>query len=93
MSCANPFAVSYRRVRSFSSAFMTIQSSSPRTSFVSRAGSILRCEEIDGSASFESLNRVEGLVGSSSRMRRSTSVYAALRSLSRSSGVEPVRSS
>ena len=32
---ARPLAVSYRRVRSFSSAFITIQSSSPRTSRVS----------------------------------------------------------
>ena len=42
MSRAKPLAVSYRRVRFFSSAFITIQSSSPRTSFASRAGSVCR---------------------------------------------------
>ena len=42
MSAARPLAVSYRRVRSFSSAFSTIQSRSPRSSFDSFAGSVLR---------------------------------------------------
>ena len=37
----NPVAVSYRRLRSFSSARITIQSSSPLTSLVNRAGSVL----------------------------------------------------
>ena len=70
MSRARPLAVSYRRVRSFSSAFITIQSRSPRTSLASRAGSVPRCAAIDASASLESLSRVLGLGGSSSRIRR-----------------------
>ena len=37
-TAANPFAVSYRRVRSFSSAFITIQSRSPRNIFWSFEG-------------------------------------------------------
>ncbi len=53
-------AVSYRRFRSFSSAFITIQSSSPRTTFVNFAGSVCRCAEIDGSEAFESDSRVLG---------------------------------
>jgi hypothetical protein len=44
---AKPFAVSYRRLRSFSSAFITIQSNSPRTSFGSFSGSLCRCAAID----------------------------------------------
>ena len=47
-------------VRSFSSAFITIQSSSPRTSRVSRAGSVLRCAEIDARRLSDSLSRVLG---------------------------------
>src|SRR5262249_36286394 len=42
MSSAKPLAVSYRRLRSFSRAFITIQSRSPRTSWLRRRGSILR---------------------------------------------------
>ena len=42
-SSARSFAVSYRRVRSFSIAFMTIQSRSPLISVDSRRGSVLRC--------------------------------------------------
>ena len=41
-SLANPLAVSYRRSRSFASAFITIQSSSPRTNRPSFAGSVWR---------------------------------------------------
>jgi hypothetical protein len=67
-------AVSYRRVRSFSSAFIAIQSSSPRTSFASRAGSVCRRAAIAGSISPEPLSRVLGFGGSSSRMRRSASL-------------------
>ena len=81
MSRAKPLAVSYRRVRSFSSAFITIQSRSPRTSFVSRAGSVRRCAASEGRRSPESLSRVEGFGGSSSRIRRRISEYAAWRSL------------
>ena len=93
MSRAKPLAVSYRRVRSFSIAFITIQSSSPRTSFVSLAGSVLRCAATDGSRSRDSESRVLGLGGSSSRIRLKISSYPACRSRARSSGVEPVRSS
>ena len=70
MSRARPLAVSYRRVRSFSSAFITIQSSSPRTSRASFAGSVRRCAAIDASGRLEPLSRVLGLGGSSSRIRR-----------------------
>jgi hypothetical protein len=49
---------------------MTIQSSSPRINFVNFDGSVFRWAEIDGSASFDSLSRVLGLGGSSSRMMR-----------------------
>src|SRR5262249_33595779 len=41
-SAARPLAVSYRRLRSFSSAFITIQSSSPRTSPLNLRGSMFR---------------------------------------------------
>ena len=74
---ARPLAVSYRRFRSFSRAFITIQSSSPRTSRVSLAGSICRWAAIAGRRSFESLSRVLGRGGSSSRITRSTSSRAA----------------
>ena len=46
-----------------------------------------------GERSPESLSRVEGLGGSSSRIWRRISEYAALRTFSFSSGVEPVSSS
>ena len=72
---------------------MTIQSSSPRTNLVSLAGSVLRCAEIVGNLSPEALSRVLGRGGSSSRIIRSISVNAALRSRCRSSGVVPVSSS
>ena len=48
---AKPLAVWYRRPRSFSSAFITIQSSSPRTSAASLAGSVFRCDGNLGRAS------------------------------------------
>ena len=86
-------ADSYRRARSFSSAFITIQSSSPRTSLVSRTGSVLRCSEIAGRASRDSESRALGRGGSSSRIFRRISEYAACRSLARSSGVLPVSNS
>ncbi len=76
-----------------SSAFITIQSSSPRTSFVSLAGSIWRWAEIDASVSAESLSRVLGLGGSSSLIMRRTSPYAASLSRLWESGVLPVSSS
>jgi len=80
-------------LRSFSNVFITIQSSSPRTSFVSLAGSVWRLAEIDASASPESLSRVLGLGGSSSLIMRRISAYAASFIRFRSSGVLPVSSS
>ena len=79
MSRASPSAVSYRRDRSFSRAFITIQSRSPRTSRASRAGSVPRDAAIDAVSSVVA-SRVLGFGGSSSRIRRRTSVNAASRS-------------
>ena len=45
-SAARLLAVSYRRLRSFSKHFITIQSKSPRNSRRSLSGSLLRCVEI-----------------------------------------------
>ena len=85
-------AVSYRRERSFSRAFITIQSSSPRTNFDSFAGSTPRTAAMLGnSAVVES--RVLGRCGSSSRTSRSTSSRAAARTRSFCKGVVPVSSS
>jgi hypothetical protein len=60
--------------RSFSRDFITIQSRSPRTTFANHAGSVRRCAEIDGSVSVDVLNRVLGLGGSSSLIRRGISM-------------------
>jgi hypothetical protein len=57
------------RARSFSSAFITIQSSSPRTSARKLVGSIRRFAATDGNVSLW-LSLVPGLGGSSSRMIR-----------------------
>ena len=81
MSRARPLAVSYRRVRSFSSAFITIQSSSPRTSFASRAGSVRRCAAIDASGSPDPAQPRAGLGRLVLRIRRRISAYASSRSL------------
>ena len=89
---ASALAVSYRRLRSFSRHFITIQSSSPLTSLLKRAGSVCRLAAIDGSASLE-LSRVLGRGGSSSPMIRRISSNAAARSRSFSSGVLPANSS
>jgi hypothetical protein len=80
-------------LRSFSSAFSTIQSSSPRTSLVSLIGSVCRCAETDGSVSVASDSRVLGLGGSSSRMMRRISSYPAFLNRSLVNGVVPVSSS
>jgi len=48
MSAAKPLAVSYRRERSFSNAFITIQSNSPRTIVLSFLGSVWRLAAIEG---------------------------------------------
>ena len=70
MSRAKPLAVAKRRVRSFSSAFITIQSRSPRTARVSRNGSTPRVAAIEASFSPEAESRVLGFGGSSSLIRR-----------------------
>jgi hypothetical protein len=72
---------------------MTIQSNSPRISFVNLAGSMCRCAEIDASASPESLSRVLGLGGSSSLIMRRISPYAAALTRLPESGVLPVSNS
>jgi len=59
-------------LRSFSSAFITIQSSSPRTSFVNLAGSVPRLAANVGNPSAV-LSFALGLVGSCSRITRSIS--------------------
>jgi hypothetical protein len=83
---------SYRRLRSFSSAFITIQSSSPRTSRVSLAGSVPRFSATVGSVSAV-LSRVLGIWGSSSRTIRRTSSNATSLRRDASNGVVPVSSS
>jgi hypothetical protein len=80
-------------LRSFSSAFITIQSNSPRTIFVSLAGSICRCAEIAGRVSFDSASRVLGLGGSTSRIIRRISANVVFFSRVRSNGVVPVSNS
>ena len=71
---------------------MTIQSSSPRTSLVSLAGSVPRFAATVGSVP-DVLSRVLGAAGSSSRMIRRTSSHATSLSSVLSNGVVPVRSS
>jgi hypothetical protein len=85
-------AESYRRSRSLASAFITIQSRSPRTSRLSRAGSTWRLAAKVGSA-WEVLIRLDGVGGSTSRTTRRISSRAAFWSVSRRIGVEPVNSS
>src|ERR1043165_8124268 len=59
-SAARSLAVSYRRVRSFSRAFITIQSRSPRTCRPSFAGSIFLCGATEASVSPRVLIRALG---------------------------------
>ena len=92
MSRANALAVSYRLVRSFSSAFITTQSSSPCRSFASLAGSMLRLAAMFGSASAV-LSFVLGRGGSTSRMIRSISRIAPRWNCLASIGGDPVSSS
>ena len=61
---------SYRRLRSFSSAFITIQSKSPRIRRPKRRGSDCRNWETRDAVSPKVLMRLLGLGGSSSRMIR-----------------------
>ena len=92
MSSARPIAESYRRSRSLASAFITIQSRSPRTNRHSRAGSTCRLAARLGSAS-DVLIRLLGVGGSTSRITRSISSSAACWNVSRRIGVLPVKSS
>ncbi len=71
---------------------MAIQSSSPRKSPASRAGSVLRLAAMLARASVV-LSRVLGRGGSTSRTIRKTSSTAARPRLLRSTGVVPVSSS
>ena len=71
---------------------MTIQSSSPRTSLVSLAGSVPRFADNVGNASDE-LSFVLGFDGSCSRISRSISRTSALGSSLRLNGGLPANSS
>ena len=75
-SAANPAADSYRRSRSSSSAPMTIQPRSPRTSPVSRRGSVPRLAAMAGSPS-AIFSLTLGVGHSSCRTSRSISRIAA----------------
>ena len=79
-------------MRSFSSAFITTQSSSPFISLLRVAGSVCRFAAMLGRV-LVALSRVLGRGGSSSRTTRSTSNSAAFLNRSRSIGVEPVSNS
>jgi hypothetical protein len=85
-------AVWYRRLRSFSRAVITIQSSSPRTSRESTAGSTPRTAAMPGNPSAE-LSRALGRGVSSSRITRRTSSSATWFTRRWVSGVVPVSSS
>ncbi len=92
MSAAKPLAVSYRRDRSFSSAFMTTQSRSLRSSAVSLLGSVPRFADKVGRASAV-LSLELGLGGSSSRTTRRISSSPFFSSSFRAKGRAPVSSS
>ena len=79
-------------MRSFSNAFITIQSNSFRISPVSFLGSTPRFAEIVGSAS-EVLSLALGRGASTSRTIRRISSSAAFPRVLRSTGVVPVSSS
>jgi hypothetical protein len=92
MSAASDDADSYRRARSFSMHFITIQSSSPRIAEFNWRGSTPRCAATcDSVASVD--RRVLGFSGSISRMIRCISPYALERRSRPSSGVSPVNNS
>ena len=81
-------------MRSFSSAFITIQSRSPRIRWISLGGSAWRfLATVVKSASSIVLNRVEGRGGSFSRMVRRISSSPACSSSFVSNGVWPVSNS
>jgi hypothetical protein len=93
MSRAIALAESYRRERSFSIAFITIQSSSPRTVVASR-----RVSPRAGAGAWNvppaiCVSLALGAGGSTSRMIRCTSAYEPDRSTLLENGVVPVRSS
>lgn len=67
---ARPTAVSYRRFRSFSIAFITIQSRSPSTWLFNFSGEIFRCLAMIVNLSPDVLSLVLGFSGSSSRISR-----------------------
>jgi hypothetical protein len=79
-------------LRSFSKAFMTIQSNSPRTSLVSLAGSVPRLVARVGNPSAV-LSFALGLAGSCSRMTRSISSSPTFPNSWRLNGGLPVSSS
>jgi hypothetical protein len=92
-SAAIAEAVSYRRLRSFSSDFITIQSSSPWNNWLNRPGSLRRLADTVAASSPMVLMRVLGRGGSSSRMMRRISSNATVRSRSCSQGVVLVSNS
>ena len=91
---ASPFAVSYRRLRSFSSDFITIQSKSPLISEINFGGSAWRWLAVSVSSVRRSdVTIVEGSCGSFSRkVRRISSSPDFIRMLV-SNGVRPVSNS
>lgn len=93
MSAANASADSYRRARSFSIDFSTIQSSSPRSDDARRFTSMLRESASDGSASRDSVIFADGGGASTSPIIRRMSDSTARWNVSVSYGVVPVSSS
>ncbi len=94
MSIARLLAVSYRRVRSFSRHFITIQSRSPLSDWPSFFGSMARrCCAVREPVLPRDESRVDGLCGSTSRMIRIISAKPLLVSSRVSNGVVPVSSS
>ena len=93
MSAANSEAAAYRRVRSFSSAFIVIHSRSPRSNRAIVRTSLRRCRATSCAASPIVLSRVEGLGGSVSRITRWISANPALRSDFESNGSAPTSNS
>ena len=93
MSRAKPLAVSYRRLRSLSRAFITIQSKSPRMRVLSFLGSVRRHDAREGNASPLPLSRVLGFSASFSRISLNISSRPAARSCRLERGVLPVSNS
>jgi hypothetical protein len=94
MSAPNSDAESYRRARSFSSDFITIQSRSLRSSSLSARRLIFRsAASFDVFSTSSRLSLVLGVAGSSSRIRLRISSKAAFERDSQGSGRSPTRSS